>query len=154
MSPALGEEVNKDAGHACVCGAQGSQGLDKTQSQPAYITQLVTVGCLRPRKITKSTAYISLCHLAAGFKKKFKKQSFSEIKLDQGKELLVGWATVHSLTKLFSSDQLYGEPTPSHPAKLKADPRKGLKESPWGARIAHVLLSSPQQSVHITDTKG
>lgn len=132
MSPALGEEVNKDAGHACVCGAQGSQSLDKTPEPTVRAClhhKLLTAGCLRPRKITKSTAYISLCHLAAGFKKKkFKKQSsFSEIKLDQRKELLGGWATVDSLTKLFLLRSALWRTNPSHPAKLKADPRKGSR---------------------------
>lgn len=31
MSPALGEEINKDPGCACVCVAQGSQGLAQTR---------------------------------------------------------------------------------------------------------------------------
>lgn len=103
--------------------------LQNPQYEPAYITKLLTAGCLRPRKITKSTAYISLCHLAAGFKKKkFKKQSsFSEIKLDQRKELLGGWATVDSLTKLFLLRSALWRTNPSHPAKLKADPRKGSR---------------------------
>lgn len=129
MSPVLGKEVNKDPGHACVYVAQGSQGLAWTrlpaprQGEPAYITKLSNVGCLWPRKITKSIACISPCHLV-GFKKKKKlKQPFSEIKLHH-RRVSCGMGPQWIQVIYFSSDQSCGEP--SSLPKLKAGAGKAL----------------------------
>lgn len=63
------EEVNKDPVQACVCVAQGGQGLTGQDSRPsgrgADVTELQNMGCVCPGKITKAslnTAYISLHH--------------------------------------------------------------------------------------------
>lgn len=132
MSPALGEEVNKDAGHSYVCGAQGSQSLDKTP-EPTVRACLhhQALNCRLPatkKNYKKYSLYFSLPFSCWLLKKKFKKQSsFSEIKLDQRKELLGGWATVDSLTKLFLLRSALWRTNPSQPEKLKAGPRKGSR---------------------------
>lgn len=77
MSPALGEEVNKDLGYAGVRVSQGSQGLagqdSDSQSGGADVMKLQNVGRVWPGKITKAslnTACISLHQLEVFFLQK------------------------------------------------------------------------------------
>jgi hypothetical protein len=142
MSPALGKEVNKDPGHACVCGARGSQSLAWQRLQNPWIASLhhQALNCGLPvtkKNYKKYSLYFSLPFSWLKNKTKQNKQtnkqkinqSFSEIKRDQRKELLVDQATVDS-RKPSISPQIRFMVNPSYPLKLKADPRKGSEESP------------------------
>lgn len=157
MSPALGEEVNKDPGHACVRGARGSQSLAWPRLQNPCNPSLLTspsFNCGLP--VTKKNYKKYSLYFSLPFSWLQKKKSKTVIFWNKTRsEERAACGLGHSgLMKPSTSPQIRFMVSLSYPPKLKAEPGKGSEERPGGTRITHMLLESPEQSVHMISIQG